>query len=113
MSLVGWVWAVRQYFKYLKTLKMYLCSPVSDRAVPLGGFKIPPFVLGVRVRHRRMSMDHWLIDMAWRDFGRPHLNYVMSEVAACIAQEGQSASVRSVDKCPIETAVCCKIHTCV
>jgi len=31
-------------------------------ALLLGGFKIPPFVLGGRVRCRRMSMDQWLID---------------------------------------------------
>jgi hypothetical protein len=41
---------------------MYLCATVSDRALLLGGFKIPPFVLGVRVRCRRMSMDQWFND---------------------------------------------------
>jgi len=88
-----------------------------------------------------MSMDQWLNDsdkekligdgskwnllfylerlatncrgMACHDLGRPQLNYVVCEVSACILQEGQSASVRSVDKCQIGTAVCCKIHTCV
>lgn len=59
----GVSWTVRQYFKSSKTpQKMYSCSPVSDKALLLDGFKIPPFVLGVRVRCRRMSMDQWLID---------------------------------------------------
>lgn len=37
----------------------------------------------------------------------------MCEVSARISQEAQSASVRSVDKCQIGTAVRCKIRTCV
>jgi hypothetical protein len=51
------------------------------------------------------------VGMAWRDLGRPQLKYVLCEVAACISQEAQYASVRSVDKCQIGTVVCCKIHT--
>ena len=51
--------------------------------------------------------------MARRELGRPQLNYIMCKVTACISQEAHCASVRSVDKCQIGTAVCCRIHTCV
>lgn len=55
---------MRQYFKSSKTKKNErICAPkFLIRALLLGGFKIPPFVFGGRVRYRRMSMDQWLID---------------------------------------------------